>query len=410
MASRICRARPGRSLLIAVTLVLVLGNFLWMCKLQAQAPRSGLHLPRWLPTAAASGSVGGGGGGNAEATGRGRHGAAGRDGPDEIAIAAVVCGDRVNETLVMMKSALALSGRAGTAIQFIVFADEPSAAALAERVGRWPAPVRARMRLDLHPIALPAGDKADEWRRLFKPCASQRLFLPSLLLDVDALLYMDTDTVFLSSPVDVWRHFGVMNATQMAAVAPEHEDYATGWYNRFARHPYYGNLGVNSGVMLMNLTRMRHFGWEQYVIPIYQEYKTKITWGDQDIINIVFHFHPERLYVYPCHFNYRPDHCMYMSVCKSAEERGVHVLHGNRGSFHSDKQPAFLAVYDAIDRYEFGSDLETRLHAPMKAALVATASASTNCGKMAGALLKALERQLSEWSAADGGRAVQGRP
>ena len=54
---------------------------------------------------------------------------------------------------------------------------------------------------------------------------------------------MDTDTVFLSSPVDVWRHFGVMNATQMAAVAPEHEDYATGWYNRFARHPYYGNLG-----------------------------------------------------------------------------------------------------------------------------------------------------------------------
>ena len=60
--------------------------------------------------------------------------------------------------------------------------------------------------------------------------------------------------------------------------------------------------------MLMNLTRMRHFQWEKYVIPIYQEYKTKITWGDQDIINIVFHFHPEKLYVYPCNYNYRPDH------------------------------------------------------------------------------------------------------
>lgn len=66
--------------------------------------------------------------------------------------------------------------------------------------------------------------------------------------------------------------------------------------------------GVNSGVMLMNLTRMRHFQWEKYVIPVYQEYKTKITWGDQDIINIVFHFHPEKLYVYPCNYNYRPDH------------------------------------------------------------------------------------------------------
>lgn len=34
-----------------------------------------------------------------------------------------------------------------------------------------------------------------------------------------------------------------MNSSQMAAVAPEHEDPNVGWYNRFARHPYYGKLG-----------------------------------------------------------------------------------------------------------------------------------------------------------------------
>lgn len=50
--------------------------------------------------------------------------------------------------------------------------------------------------------------------------------------------------------------------------------------------------GVNSGVMLMNLTRMRQFGWEKYLAPIYKEFKLKITWGDQDIINIIFHYHP----------------------------------------------------------------------------------------------------------------------
>lgn len=44
--------------------------------------------------------------------------------------------------------------------------------------------------------------------------------------------------------------------------------------------------------MLMNLTRMRAFSWTSYVVPIYKEYKLKITWGDQDIINIIFHFHP----------------------------------------------------------------------------------------------------------------------
>lgn len=53
---------------------------------------------------------------------------------------------------------------------------------------------------------------------------------------------------------------------------------------------------MNSGVMLMNLTRMREFHWEDYVIPIYKEFKLKITWGDQDIINIIFHYHPRMLF------------------------------------------------------------------------------------------------------------------
>lgn len=65
----------------------------------------------------------------------------------------------------------------------------------------------------------------------------------SLLEDTDSLLYVDTDTVFLTSPEKIWAHFANMTSTQMAAVTPEHEDYSTGWYNRFARHPYYGNLG-----------------------------------------------------------------------------------------------------------------------------------------------------------------------
>jgi UDP-xylose:glucoside alpha-1,3-xylosyltransferase len=68
--------------------------------------------------------------------------------------------------------------------------------------------------------------------------------LKSLLQEVDSVLYMDTDTIFLTSPLQVWEHFNKMNEMQMAAVAPEHEDFSTGWYNRFARHPYYGNLGL----------------------------------------------------------------------------------------------------------------------------------------------------------------------
>lgn len=57
---------------------------------------------------------------------------------------------------------------------------------------------------------------------------------------------------------------------------------------------------------------------------------------------------PECLYVFPCQWNYRPDHCMYGSNCKGAELEGVSILHGNRGVYHDDKQPTFKALYEAI--------------------------------------------------------------
>lgn len=38
------------------------------------------------------------------------------------------------------------------------------------------------------------------------------------------------------------------NSTQLVSLCIEHEDKHIGWYNRFARHPYYGETGLNSGV------------------------------------------------------------------------------------------------------------------------------------------------------------------
>jgi len=42
----------------------------------------------------------------------------------------------------------------------------------------------------------------------------------------------------------------------------------------------------------MNLTRLRKSQWLDSVMEYYKEYKLRITWGDQDLINIYFHFHP----------------------------------------------------------------------------------------------------------------------
>jgi len=60
----------------------------------------------------------------------------------------------------------------------------------------------------------------------------------------------------------------------------------------------------------------------------------------------------ESLYVFPCQWNYRPDHCMYGNNCQQAEQEGVFILHGNRGVYHNDKQPAFQVIYEAIQKVE----------------------------------------------------------
>jgi UDP-xylose:glucoside alpha-1,3-xylosyltransferase len=146
----------------------------------------------------------------------------------------------------------------------------------------------------LLPLTFPEVNKQD-WMKLFKKCAAQRLFLPTLLKDVDSVLYLDSDTLFMSPPDEIWSMFSKFNASQVAAMSPEHEDPNAGWYNRFARHPFYGKLGVNSGVMLMNLTRLRQLQWEETILSIYKEYKLQLVWGDQDILNVLFHFHSGNL-------------------------------------------------------------------------------------------------------------------
>lgn len=78
-----------------------------------------------------------------------------------------------------------------------------------------------------------------------------------ILKDVDSIVYVDSDILFLQ-PVDrLWAFLSRFNSSQLAAMAPEHEEPRIAWYNRFARHPFYGRTGINSGVMLMNMTRMR---------------------------------------------------------------------------------------------------------------------------------------------------------
>uniref|UniRef100_A0A3Q3FDY9 Glucoside xylosyltransferase 1 n=1 Tax=Labrus bergylta TaxID=56723 RepID=A0A3Q3FDY9_9LABR len=232
-------------------------------------------------------------------------------------LAVVACGERLEETLTMIKSAVLFSVKQ---LSVHIFAEDQLHARFMEALESWPDLIRSRFNYTVYSISFPS-ENAVEWKKLFKPCASQRLFLP----DVDSVVYVDSDILFLQ-PVDrLW-----------------HEEPRIAWYNRFARHPYYGRTGINSGVMLMNMTRMRSMFFKNDMTAVGLH---------QDLLNIIFHTTLVRVPSgVPCQWNYRPDHCIYGSNCASAEEDGINILHGNRGVYHDQKQPAFRAVYEAIQK------------------------------------------------------------
>lgn len=86
----------------------------------------------------------------------------------------VACGQRLQETLVMIKSAL-LFNSSKDKLHFLVFAEEQLQSSFNEKLYDWRSLRKDEFEFTLFPLQFPANG---EWKTLFKPCAAQRLFLP----------------------------------------------------------------------------------------------------------------------------------------------------------------------------------------------------------------------------------------
>lgn len=93
---------------------------------------------------------------------------------EEVVICVVACGDRLEESLTMMKSALIFTKRT---LRFIVISDNNLIQAFTEKLSDWQEFYNKTFKFVVRPVEFPVGDNVI-WRKLFKPCAAQRLFLP----------------------------------------------------------------------------------------------------------------------------------------------------------------------------------------------------------------------------------------
>lgn len=309
-----------------------------------------------------------------------------------IHIAIVACGKLADEALVNMKAATLVSN---ANLFFHIFTDEKhiKRKTFDKELQSWPAMTQHWLMFTVYPIYYPVNQDHTQWLELFKLCASQRLFLASILVHIDSVIYVDTDVLFLRPPEDLWEYFNNFNNTQIAGMVRECEPSTSNcWYNKQLSHPYVQPYGVNSGVMLMNLTRMRNLKWENELISIYNDYNSKIAYGDQDILNIYFHRHMKSLFFLSCDWNYRPLHCIHGNLCSKAKRNGVSLMHGNHGVFRDKKVlPEFFAVYDAYSDYEFFHDVfqkDVVKNAYEKLSKLAKKKDASKCARMKNAMLK----------------------
>ncbi len=99
--------------------------------------------------------------------------------------------------------------------------------------------------------------------------------------------------------------------------------------------PYPKPRGLNTGVLLMNLTRMRKYGWEDKLLNIWfdaEKMQPRFTLTDQERINILLYFNPDLLFRLPCQFNYQGWFCN-LKTCKSASTNGIQLIHGSGDQF-----------------------------------------------------------------------------
>ena len=156
----------------------------------------------------------------------------------------------------------------------------------------------------------------------FRRCATARLFVAHLLPEsLSAVVYVDVDTVAVADTRRLWAEFQLHSPTQFFGIAWAADDSASfKWYQeKVARaFPWPRPWGLNSGVLLLNLTKLRRFrrrvdasvpgnwavvdgrlvsdgsgggvveqSWDDLVLVAFARYGSHFKLGDQDVLNVI---------------------------------------------------------------------------------------------------------------------------
>jgi UDP-xylose:glucoside alpha-1,3-xylosyltransferase len=157
-----------------------------------------------------------------------------------------------------------------------------------------------------------------------------------------------------------------MNSKQMLGLIREPYSKDFGWFHEgspgqksYKRSPYIRPVPFSSGVLLMNLTRLRKSNWLTEMIKNYEYYMpldlSKL--GDESLINIYINKSLDSFLEIPCHWNYQDEHCSFeKDLCDSANEKGIGLYHHH--GLSQFKEAASYIVYYIFKKFSLNNSIE----------------------------------------------------
>ncbi|XP_069164494.1 glucoside xylosyltransferase 2 [Procambarus clarkii] len=189
----------------------------------------------------------------------------------------------------------------------------------------------------------------EHWR----PCVWAKQFLAEALPHEDAVVYFDTDVVFLGPGEEVWWLLRRMEASQAVALAPEPQ-----YTLDDPRRPYAGSVGLNTGVMAVNLTRLRQLPGGGLGSAILLEGAIDPPpRHDQDALNHFLINKPHLVQEVTSRWNFIPSSCFSVAPpCPDCLSSGILVLHGADMTFYRNVEIKFLVMYGILSRLQLDDD------------------------------------------------------
>merc|ERR1719342_1162269 len=163
-----------------------------------------------------------------------------------------------------------------------------------------------------------------------------KLTLPKILpRSLNKVIILDTDVTFATDIGKLWTNFSQFNEKQALGLVENQSD----WYipgKLWKNHRPWPALGrgLNTGVILMDLDKLRKQNWSQIWRTVAENdlvTQLSTSLADQDVLNAVIRRQTDLLYSIPCNWNVQmSDNSLSDSLCFRTRNVGsVNIVHFN---------------------------------------------------------------------------------